>query len=326
MEGSLYMLVSEVMKKYITNILIFFIVVSTIDICVGYAGDYLQSHAKGGSTKEFDDLVTKDKHDVLILGSSRAHHHYDAPYMSKLLGLDVYNAGYDGNGIVLSYGILSMIVERYKPKLVIFDVEPAFDIYEYKEDNNNKRYIHYLKPYFRTSEVGDIIREVSLEEWYKVHSGMIRYNTSIVQMILDNLRECSTKNKGYAPLYGKYTKEPEKKVEGAKFLLDSFKLECVEKLIELAKDNNIPIIVMVSPHYGSEDSKDLRPVFDICEKNQVPFIDYYADEEFMQHKDWFKEPMHLNDDGAKVYTSIVSKKIKECIEYIFSYNMIGGGK
>ena len=127
------------MKKFIFNILLFFGIVAVFDICVGFAGDYLQAHAKGGSTKEFNDLVKKDKHDILVLGSSRAHHHYDSPFLSDTLGLDVYNAGYNGNGVVLAYGILEMAIKNYKPKLVIFDVEPAFDINVYSEDNQHKR-------------------------------------------------------------------------------------------------------------------------------------------------------------------------------------------
>ncbi len=97
------------MKKYIVHILIFFTIVAVIDISVGLAGDYLVSHVKSGDAKRTNDLAMVDKHDVLILGSSRARHHYDTPFLSDTLGLDVYNAGYDGNGVVLAYGLLEMI-------------------------------------------------------------------------------------------------------------------------------------------------------------------------------------------------------------------------
>lgn len=301
------------MKKYITNILIFFVIICTIDICIGKVGDYLQSHAKGGDTKVFDDLVMKDKHNILILGSSRAHHHYDAPYMSEVLGVDVYNAGYDGNGVVLSYGILSMIVERYNPKLVVFDVEPTFDIYEYKGDNNNKRYIKNLKPYFRNSNIGNIITNVSMEEWYKAHSGMMRYNTSIVQKVLDYYRMNKSSNHGYVPLYGEYTGDVNKP-EDTDATIDSLKLEFFEELLDITGNNNVKIMVVASPRYGSDNSDVLNPLFDICKKNKVQILDYYADDEFMQHKEWFKEPMHLNNVGAKIFSSIVCEEINKIIQ------------
>ena len=68
------------MKKYITNILLFFAIVAMIDLCIGYFGDYLQAHAKGGVTMRINDIAMKDCHDVVVLGSSRAHHHYDTPF------------------------------------------------------------------------------------------------------------------------------------------------------------------------------------------------------------------------------------------------------
>ena len=105
------MLVFNAMKKYIVRIILFFAIVVLVDFVVGWAGDYLQTHAKGGDTKAINDLVKKDQHDILILGSSRAHHHYDTPFLSDTLNLDVYNAGYDGNGVILAYGILQMILE-----------------------------------------------------------------------------------------------------------------------------------------------------------------------------------------------------------------------
>ena len=184
------------MKRYLINIVLFFAAVVVCDVGVGFLGDYLQANAKGGATNKINNLVTKDVHDVLIFGSSRARHHYDTPFMSDSLRIDVYNAGYDGNGVILSYGLLKMILERYRPELIICDVEPVFDIYKYAPDNNNKRYLGLLKPYFRDKNIELILRDVSLEDWYKVHSGMMRYNTSILSMILDNFKNNNSLNNG----------------------------------------------------------------------------------------------------------------------------------
>lgn len=81
------------MKKFIFNILVFFGIIVLIDCGISVLGGYLQNHAKGGSTKKLDDLVMKDKHDIIILGSSRAVVHYDTPFISDSLNLDAYNAG-----------------------------------------------------------------------------------------------------------------------------------------------------------------------------------------------------------------------------------------
>lgn len=301
------------MKRYIFKLLLFFIIIASIDYGVGLFGDYLQAHANRGFTKRTNDLVMKDCHDVVILGSSRAHHHYDTPFLSDTLGLDVYNAGYDGNGVVLAYGLLSIMLERYSPRLVIFDVEPAFDINVYEMDNDHKRYLKYLKPYYKNEKVGRIFRDVSEEEWYKVHSGLIRYNSSLAVMISDNLRPFQSDNNGYEPLDGIYNNEPNGNVfQTTKE--DIFKLRYVEKLISLAKQNDIPIVLIASPMYGTKSSKILSPVKNICFKYDVPFLDYYANKELMQTKDCFREPMHLNSFGARVFSREIINDIDSCLK------------
>lgn len=299
------------MKKYIIRILLFFGIVAVFDFGVGQVGYHLQTHAKGGNTKRTNDLMMADRHDVLILGSSRARHHYDTPYLCQSLGLDVYNAGYDGNGVVLAYGLLAMISDRYHPKLVILDVEPAFDIYEYQADDSHKRYINELKPYYRNESIAKVIKDVSIYEWYKVHSGLVRYNSSLFSMGIDNVRGKKDTQAGFLPLHGAYNREPTK--HNGWENIDTFKLEYVENILKLASERGIPIIVVASPKLGEVSSSELDPVKDICSRMNVAFLDYYADDLFMKHKEWFKEPMHLNAEGARNYSVMIAKDVKSFI-------------
>ena len=300
------------MKRFITNILFFFATVTIVDFCIGYVGDYFQTHAKGGATRVLNDLVRKDKHDILILGSSRAHSHYDTPFLSDTLGIDVYNAGYDGNGIVLSYGILEMILDRYNPQLVIYDVEPSFDINVYKADNNNKRYLNLLKPYYRDNGIASIFKDISGEEWLKVHSGMMRYNTRILSTALDNIKGETPFCKGYKPLKGVYRpqeKFPLKENNGH-YLVDSVKIEYMKKMIELTQSSQVPIIMVASPKYLAESSSVFDPIKHVCSEYKIPFLDYYADGNFSQENELFNEPMHLNASGARLFSKILLNDIK----------------
>lgn len=300
------------MKKYLLHILLFFVIVAAVDVSVGSFGRYLQGHAKGGSSRQFDDLVMKDRHDVLILGSSRAHHHYDTPFLSDSLGVDVYNAGFDGNGVVLADGVLEMVLNRYKPRLVLFDIEPAFDVNVYDKDNHHTRYIKNLKPYYREEGVSEIIKDVSVEEWRKVQSGLIRYNTEILGMLVDNVIDRGVERSGFQPFKGKMEKEPEPKAP-KDVVRDSFKLAYIEKLIRLCQENDVPLILVGSPKYGQKNSEALQPVKEIAEKYDVRFLDYYAEPSFMAHKGWFKEPMHLNSEGARVFSKMIAQEISELL-------------
>lgn len=300
------------MKRYLINILLFFCIVAVIDLSVGLLGDYLQAHAKGGDTRTIDDLVENDKHDILIFGSSRAHSHYDTPFLSDTLSLDVYNAGYDGNGIVLSYGLLEMILERYKPSLILYDVEPSFDIYQYDVDNNNKRYIRNLRPYCHNKSISKLLRDISFEESCKVRSGLMRYNSSLVSIGLDFLLPRKMYKNGYKPKVGVYQGEISKFFPLQK--IDSFKIECLENFLDLAKENNVPIAVVASPKYSLECPSELQPVKDLCEKMDVHFWNFYSDSTFLKHKEWFVEPMHLNSEGARAFSCMLVDSINIIIQ------------
>ena len=49
---------------------------------------------------------------------------------------------------------------------------------------------------------------------------------------------------------------------------------------------------------------------EIAEKYGVRFLDYYAEPSFMTHKEWFKEPMHLNREGARVFSRIIEEELR----------------
>lgn len=289
--------------------MLFFTIVVIIDISIGYAGDYMQANAKGGGAQRFNNLVSNTEHDILILGSSRAHHHYDTPYISERLGLDVYNAGYDGNGVILSYGVLSLVLQRYTPKLIILDVEPSFDINVYVNDKGHKRYISYLKPYYRNDSIAAIIKDISTEEWIKVHSGLLRYNSNLISLLKDNINGLHDSQRGYEPFYGEYTGPMLCGSESTK--LDFVKLKYLRKLIAIAKEKKIPIVLVASPKYAVLKNNIYAPVIDICKQEDVLFWDYQSDTLFMNHPNWFKEPMHLNEKGARMFSDIIFNRIKE---------------
>ena len=248
-----------------------------------------------------------DFHDILVMGSSRALHHYDTPYLSDTLGLDVYNAGQKGNGVILADGMLEMILKHASPKLVVYDIEPAFDIYEY-EDDGNKRYLSYLKPYFNVPEVAEIFRDVSMEEWVKVHAGMFRYNTSIITMAVDHVTKREQVPCGYVPLKGVMGRDETAVIDAGR-TEDPFKLKYVERLINLLQSNHVPVVFVASPKYRCTDSSELDPVKVICDRYHVPFLDYYASTMFNEHLEWFQEAVHLNAEGALRFSALVAKEI-----------------
>lgn len=245
----------------------------------------------------------KDQYDVLVLGSSRAHHHYVPKIIEDSLGVTFYNAGYDGNGIIMMTGIYRMIIQRYQPKLIVYDVETDFDLFENKDDNNRTRYLAGLKPYYSQPGIPDIFKDVSNEEYYKMFSGLCRYNSVSVSLLMDCLTKRPMDNQGYSPLSGKMIEEPIKKKRVETPTTDSLKLQYMHDFIMDVSERGIPLILVASPKYGAVGSLDFEPIKEICDDYQVPFVDFYTDSVFMANKEWFKDREHLNDTGARIYTN-----------------------
>lgn len=296
------------MKRFLKHTLFFFLLAVVADLGIGVWGDYLQKHTKGGEALRLNDLLMKDEYDILFLGSSRAHHHYDTPFISDTLGLKAYNAGYDGNGVILAYAILQKTLERYSPKLVVLDVTPYVDMYSMgKEDY--ARYVANLRPYFRDPDIASILRDLSSAEWYKAHSGMVRYNTSIVPMTLYFLHWTGKDPYGFVYKTGVLSDESARGEKDG-YEWDSTKYGYVRRIVHMAKEKSVPLIIAVSPEYNHYYSLGLDSLRTLCRENGILLLDHEADEDISNCMEFFDDPTHLNVSGARVYSRKIADEIK----------------
>lgn len=296
------------MKKYLLKILLFFGIVAVGDVGFGLTCDWLQRHAKGGMTKRIQQTAFVQESDVVVMGSSRAHHHYVSNILADSLGMTAYNAGVDGNGIVLASGLYELMAERYAPQVILYDVEPAFDINVYAEDGNDTRYIGLLRPFVNVSGVLDIVTRVDPTERYKTLSALFRYNSKAPDLVKDMLAISDYTEDGFVPMYGEMKTEPVKNNSGSQSQIDTLKINVLEEFVAKLSESNTRLIMMASPKYGAITSEVFNPVKEICNRYGVEFWDFYCTPEF-QKLEYFKEPMHLNEKGAKVYSACIAQKI-----------------
>lgn len=301
------------MKLYLLKIILFFVIVAIIDFGFGKGMDYMYTRAKGGETREMNDVCLDNQYDLLVMGSSRARHHYVPSILSDSLGVSCYNAGWDGNGIILMYGMYQMVLDRYKPKLIIYDLAQGFDIYENPQDQNNTRYISRLKPYARKPHIDKIFKSLTWQEWVKTYSNLYRYNSISQSTIKNYLFECPYNIDGYSELHQIMDYEPSVIDTEDTRELDSLKLHYFEMLIHSVHENDISLVCVLSPCYHSILSEKNKPFFDLCEKYGIPIIDYYKDTTFSAHREYFKDPTHMNDNGARLFSAILAHRLKTII-------------
>lgn len=300
------------MKRFLARVLFFFLLVAIVDKGIGLIGDYLQWTTKGGDARWLNDLLMKDEHDILFLGSSRCRDHYDTPFISDTLKMRAYNAGLPGNGVVLARCILEKSLERYHPKCVVLDVTPYVDLFTNGGSEDYSRYTSILKPYFRDSEIADIMKSVSLAEWYKAHSGMVRYNTVLAPMLLYALRDPGMDPYGFTATVGTIVDDPPKGDTTAQSF-DAVKYEQILKIIQMSKASAVPLFIAVSPEYNFHYSFSLDSLVSVCERYDVPLLNHYADPDINMHKEWFRDPNHLNGAGARVYSRKIAEEIKDAV-------------
>ena len=298
------------MKKFIINILIFFGIVAVIDVAAGKVFWYLQSTKAGGRTGAEYYACMESNEDVIIMGSSRASHHYVPQIITDSIGLSCFNAGQDGNGIIMQYGRWKMISERYTPKVLVYDVTPGFDLVE----NDNMTYIDHLKPFCSDWKVNDYVAGIFPLERYKLMSHMYRYNYKFLEILSDCARGRGDELKGYIPLEGQIRQEV---VEGSfaqvavEVRYDSEKLRYLECLANECQEKGTRLMFVVSPYYGgaSYTKETFAPVSEIAERYGVPFM-YFNDRQHSLNPKIFKDSHHLNDEGAQAFTIELVSQIR----------------
>lgn len=296
------------MKKFLLKLLIFGACVVVMDFVWGWVFSWLREHAKGGSTANCEYIANRANEDIIILGSSRATHHYVPQIIEDSLGVSCYNCGEEGNGIVLAYGRFKMLTNRYKPKLIIYEMTPSYD---FGASEPNKKYLGYLRPYYDKEGIKSLF-DIFDDEFssLKMRSRMFQNTSRLLPNVADNLLFRDNRS-GYSPLYGIIeTNKNKKDSSDVKLKIDSLKLSYVERIIIEAQNEGIPIIFTISPMFGGiSDISSYSPEMELCNKYGVTCYNFINYHEFANKVVYFQDEAHMNNDGAIAYSRFIVDKV-----------------
>lgn len=251
--------------------------------------------------------------DIVILGSSRARHHYVPSIISDSLGLSCYNLGENGKNIYYQFANLNLLLTHQTPKLIIYD---CFSVDVMKADfKYDFGSLSDLYPVYGKNNVVDSMIEMQGTQYTSriLVSHVYRYNSRFLDHLLS--RSESGFN-GYDPLSGTYKKDISVHEENEKLTIDHNKIHFIDKLIQTCREKNIAIIIAVSPRYALNENdnpitKKYEVVRDLCDNNNVPFLYYELDDRFLSNGQLFKDVGHLNNEGARLFTQIFAHDLKE---------------
>lgn len=300
--------------KFLLKTFFFLATLFVFDYSIGSLLKYLYFKQNSGPLYEITYSVDSTKADLIIFGSSTSHHDYPPSPFQNRLGMSYYNTSNDGTSILYHYAILRSILKRYSPKIVIL----GFDIGEFKADQKSYDRLSALLPYYdKHLELRSIIELRSKFEKIKLLSKIYPFNSTVYSVFIRNpyFAEYNLERKvddnGYLPL-NRFNNNPmETDVPDLNFDPDSTKIDFFKSFIKDCQLSNVDLYIIISPRFIKYPAKDpsVELAKKISDKYNVPFYDYSSDSLFLKHHEYFADRVHLNDNGAKVFSNIIVDKI-----------------
>lgn len=300
------------MKKFFIKIVIFFVIVLVVDKSIGASLDYMRDNARSGYNKELNYVFNQVCPDILILGSSRALHHYVPEILEDSLNMTCYNAGSNACSIIPMYCRFRNIAKRKNPKIIIYEVYSETDYFINEISRNEDD----VRIYYDNDEVGKVYDDVKPDDRLKMISSLYRYNSKFGNTIGAFLIESQLsqlKSKGYSPFEGEITRDP-LKIETHIGDVDSVKMKYLIQLIKQTRERGIKLVFTISPWYKCPNDEEYKILSQLSEQYGIPLISHLKDERFIYNRTFFTDQSHLNDKGARKYTKTIVSELKKIIE------------
>lgn len=264
------------------------------------------ANAKDGDFKACNYICDESVDDILVFGSSRAVRHYNPSIIGDSLGMACFNCGQDGMGVILNYGRYQLHCQNHRPKLIIYDILPAFDLLK----NDNHKYLKWLMPYYDKKGIPDIFDSVDFAEFFKMRSMMYRYNSIYFNVIANYVPTNCARNIGYKPIdvsvdtiiINDHRKE-------SVLTYDSVKIAFLNKMLNLSKETDF--VFVVSPIFYEFDTTPLELVKKMCKEKGAHYIDFSNHPKYNHNVSYFSDGVHMNKRGADEFSRDLVRELKQ---------------
>ncbi len=302
-------------QKYIRliSLFIFSVLLALFDWGIGRIFQYAYETSKYGIFARQIHCLEDPLEDILILGSSRAAHHYVPSIFQDSLNMKCYNAGSDGMCIYYHYAILSSWIKKHIPQLILYDVTEKDLLVSNSSTFSLEAALDRLSPHYKTQpEIDSLFYLQGWRKTLKMNSMMYRYNSKLVQLIKCHFIP-SHEDSGYEAIYGQLPDSMEiPMIDNLATDYELYKETYLYKLIQMTKRENVRLIFVYSPRYQKGYSAAIDRIKQIAEENTIPFIDMVNTPSLMYPK-YFRDESHLNDEGAKMFSKYLVSKVKNTI-------------
>jgi hypothetical protein len=290
--------------------LLLFIVVVIDQVLGHFLEDQYYRQTQGDSGVMTYGLLRAHE-DVLIFGTSRASHHYVCSMMEKYSGLSVYNLGRDGVKFDYNHALITAVLRRYSPKIIIIDLN-SDDMVLTSPPLTHDVFITRFLPYVNKNRyIANLIYKESPMEIYKAKASRIYpFNSQFLTILQHNYLHIGQPNElGYEPIYGSNLEaDTEPKLINKPYEEDTSLVNQFERVISLIYKKHIKLYVIVSPSRRiTQNTYKMRANL-ILQKYGSRIIDFSSNPTFNDDT-LFHDKGHLNDAGAKVFTRLLKDSL-----------------
>lgn len=311
MNKQIHLLISRSLQLIICLVL--------MDLLLGGALKHLFFSQKSGKYFRINYTMEMAEASIFIFGSSHALRHYVPEVIEKEISLSCYNAGVLGQQILFQSALQTIVLERTTPVLIILDIDPNC-LFEAQEQYD--RLADFYPYYHKYPKIlARVINKRSGLEKYFLLSKLYQYNSTIVHVIRYWLAPQKDWN-GYRPLFGEIPlsayaaqnkQESPLSSKTKKNLLDKNFVEAFEHFITNAKIKNVRLVFIVSPnvtHSDISNNASFNKIKSFADRYDIPLFEFLDHPSFIGHYSLFADFGHLNDTGAKIFSKLVAKKIR----------------
>ena len=281
--------------------LIVFILITVVVLAVvldwGYTTIFQKSSNRGKI--EYVYHASPQQYDVVFLGSSRANNHFVAPLFEEK-GIKTFNYGMSASHLFEASLLLKLMVER---KFVIKKLILETDMNLANETRDAGISAQFL-PYLHDSQIIKDHFSVEQDFWKLYYIPFYRYLAFDAKIGFREMnrswRQVPTNyldNLGYHPLGGKKKGNMKNDIRKMKPLDNRY----YKEIKAICKANNIELIALMTPMCSNVKGLDY---FDRV-KSKYPEIHNY--EKAVEGDQYFSSCGHLNDEGARMFTTIILK-------------------
>lgn len=315
------------MKKdfilYTGKVVQFFMIVLAVDMLSGILFRELQQASFERNPLRFEVramyAIEKGDAEIAIIGASDASHSYISKEIEDSLGLTTFNYGKDGCFFIYQNCLINLMLERYTPKVIIWEIGKASLGKDELGDSRQWLSISDFYPYYdRNKYCQNVIDRKGRYQHLYMFSSLYRYNSKMLTILEPFIfRENVPTTKGYMPLPNTGYIFPEFHVSKTPDGIDSWKVKLLTGTLSLLRDKNVKVVFCYAPGYGDNGSDRTiqhKKLKEMAEEFGVTIIDNQDAPVFMSDSTLFKDARHLNDKGANLYMKYFIPELKSILQ------------